>query len=245
MDQRLRVLWSILLLGIAFACTEKQPDSPVVPRQHRLKAVEYLSTGTTQFSYDASNRINAYTGPSSLSGLVTYDDQNRYDRIEVLTDPANPGQGTRYRYSYATTTRNFSIYESGLTPSSTEFNGRHFLVDDQNRVTYFYTGDGAGSKSEKYTYTGDNLTTIVFGEGRRYTTVTYEYDDKLNPLYGNFRGTQLQQYSRNNVLKSTTTGDLGKVYVTDYVYTYNEQGLPVSVREKDGKETHRFRYEAY
>lgn len=246
MNQRLRILLSVIVLtSLIFSCSDHRLEGPSPTKKLRLKVLETVNVGTTQFNYDGSNRVSSFIDPSKNTSLISYDDQNRFARVDVLPDPNNVNKGTRYRFSYSTTSNNFTVYESILGLNSPEFNGRYFILNEQKQLTNYYTGNGGDNKTENYTYTGNNITTSVYGESRRYRTENYEYDDKINPFYGTLFGTREQQFSKNNIVKSVSKSDGGYVDVYEYIYTYNEQGLPTSMREKNGKELYLFQYESY
>jgi hypothetical protein len=89
--------------------------------------------------------------------------------------------------------------------------------------------------------------------------ISYEYDDKPNPFYRSatsnwvgsyFEGISTGCFSRNNAIRAIirptfTNGTTGPTIRTS-VYTYNEQGLPLTVtRDDDNCQVAQYEYETY
>ncbi|MBC3785683.1 hypothetical protein [Spirosoma utsteinense] len=121
---------------------------------------------------------------------------------------------------------------------------RSYGLDNSHHITSFSNGLTNGYLSNSYQYTGDNITSGVFIQGRNLENLTFDYDDKPNPYFGLIMPVagieEYLTYNRNNIIKITYNG-----IPIEYVYEYNAQGLPTRVARKDGLGETRFTYESY
>lgn len=245
---RTPLLALFLMVGL-LACTDHRLR-PLSPLGFRLKTVEIVNGLTTTFNYDSGNRVESYSRSNGGQGLFYYDDQSRYLRYDVPSTQI-PGQGERARFTYLPNTNGFNVnLNTYISGSSIEFQfeQRSYGVDDNKRVTGFTNNGQSRLETQSYEYTGDNITTAVFTVLRTRSTRIYEFDNKPNPYYGLIVPgvDDFITYSRNNITKVTTVSSNGSPFVVaEYVYEYNERGLPTRVINKDGTQDVRFTYESF
>jgi hypothetical protein len=243
MYSKLRIFATILFLASSlFACSDHRLR-PLSPLRQRIKTIERVNVSTTTYTYDESNRVASYISSYGTRGLFYYDEQSRYSRYDMITIAKGEDKGRRYRFVYNTADLGFTVGDYDFDGArETRFQNNYFGVDGNKKVTSFSVEVNNPYEAQTYQYTGDNLTSGTFFLGRTRANRTFEFDDKPNPYYGLITPDDALYlaYSRNNVVKVTEDG-----VVIDYVYQYNEQGLPVQVSRKDGSVLTRFTYESY
>ncbi len=236
----------LLMVSTILACSDHAfPPSSALG--FRLKTLE-KANGSTTLTYDQNNRVASYTNSFGEKGLFFYDDQGRYTEFKRLADAQNPTIGTRMLFTYSNGTNDFTFNRYSFQSSSENriANGT-YKVDSNKRVTGFEEFAPA-LNGQDYEYTGDNITTIKFVVGRSLTTRTYEFDDKPNPFYGLILPgfDEYLRYNRNNVTKVTGVDQTGgKQILEEYIYEYNDKGLPTKVTKKDGTGEIRLSYESF
>lgn len=248
MSTNLRVfLLSMFLMCSLLACTDYDPRL-LSPSRLRLKTTTNVNSASfpfsTEYRYDANNRVISFTTSMSTRCVFTYDEQNRYERFDYfyrLADEAN-GETTRFVYNPINNdfTRSTNFIKNGNSAGGLP--SVSYTLDENKRLTSTVTGGAAVRVSETYRYTGDNITSVEYTSDKSSRTTTYEYDDKLNP-YRNLIAPdvgEIRRFSRNNVTKITNG-----TATSEYVYEYNEQRLPTKMSTKDGVERTRFTYESY
>ncbi|QKZ13115.1 hypothetical protein [Spirosoma sp. KUDC1026] len=258
----------ILLVGLSAvfgACTDHR-QGELAPNRLRLK--RSISTyanfpGTTEFSYDSLGRESGFTY-GNFKGSFTYNIRgqvatyiNAGPVISVVNGYTNyEGERNEFIYDSPTALRiisNTLVALAGRYLPDREFTRRiyNYTLDGQSKpLGQYNTGPilgGQDVRSSSYAYLGDNIVTEkVSNCGRCYeTTATYQFDDKLNPLYGLIGPgiTEVQRSSRNNVIKSVLA-DVGRPDIESITtYEYNTQGLPTKATSSTGEV--RFEYERY
>jgi hypothetical protein len=253
------------LSAILGACTDHR-QGELAPNRLRLKRT--ISTyanfpGTTEFSYDSLGREAGFTY-GNFKGSFTYNVRGQVATyiyagpvISVVNGYTNY-EGERNEFIYDSPTALRIIRNTLVT-----FNGQYFQDRSLIERVYNYTLDGQNKplgqyntalvlggqdiRSSSYAYLGGNIVTEKGSVcGRCYeTTTTYQFDDKLNPLYGLIGPgiTEVQRSSRNNVIKSVLA-DVGRPDIeATTTYEYNTQGLPTKATSPTGEV--RFEYERY
>ena len=241
----------IILVGSILACTDHLPPlPPLAPASARLRLKSTNNSNSTslpfstEYTYGSNNRVSSFTTTLGSKAVFSYDDQNRYSRFNYyykLTDESN-GETTRFIYNSgdAGFSQNTDFIKNGVN------NGNLlpvvYKLDGNSRLVSKTTSSSPANASETYTYTGDNITTVVSVSGPSTTTTKYEYDDKPNPYYGLIAPDigDIRRFSRNN-----TTKIINGAVSTEYVYEYNAQGLSTKISAKDGTVLTRLTYESY
>lgn len=242
MSISLRIWLTVLLVtGGVIACTDHQ-FVPSASQRMRLKTTNNInslsSPWSTEYTYDASNRVMSFTTSMGTRGLYYYDGQNRYRQFDYfyqLTDDKN-GETTLLDYNPGNTifTRKTSFIKNGNLANSLPT--VEYALDGNRRLVSITTN----GNSELYHYTGDNITSVESGA----SVTRYEYDDKPNPYYGLIAPDigEIRRFSRNNITKISNGNG---VVTSEYTYEYNAQELPTLVKQKNSQAEVRYTYESY
>lgn len=234
-----RIGWlAVLLLSVLGGCVEQQTQAPV-PKRYRLKTMTVLNsdstTTRTTFEYDGQNRLAAYSQDNGMRGTITYDEQNRYQRLDDGT--------TRTYFTYqsyaegrSVTAETYVIDRDGQE-LPTETKRYNFDADNRLSASVYWQGSASDSnpltQSEtSYAYTGDNITRIETKALRFKDIYVHQFDDKVNPFFGLIGPDidEVRQFSRNNLTQRNNYS---------ITYEYNAQRLPIRANDTV------FTYEAY
>lgn len=235
----------LFLVSTILACSD-HAFPPLSASGFRLKTIERANRSTT-LTYDQTNRVTSYINSFGEKGLFFYDDQGRYTEFKRLANAQDPTIGTRMLFTYTNGTNDFTFNRYSFQSSSENriANGNYSL--DSNKRVMGFNEFTPALNAQTYTYTGDNITAITFTLGRSQTRRTYEFDDKPNPFYGLILPgfDEYLRYNRNNVIKVTQLDQTGGMQsMEEYVYEYNDKGLPTKVTKKDGTGEIRLSYES-
>lgn len=234
------------MVGTMLACTD-HALRPLSALGFRLKTIVQAS-GSTTLTYDQNNRVASFTNSFGQKGLFSYDDQGRYTEYRLLADAQNPAIGTRMLFTYTNGTNDFTFNRYSFNPLlETQYASGTYRFDSNKRVIGFSELIPL-LNVHTYEYTGANITTVTFTVIRSQTSRMYEFDDKPNPFYGLILPglDEFLRYNRNNVTKVTGLDQTGgKQVLEEYVYEYNDRGLPTKVTKKDGTGEIRFSYESF
>lgn len=215
----------------------------------------------TYYTYSQGRQLTKVVMPTNtMAGawtyLYTYDPQNRIRSYQMLREkPTNNGNiGQQVNYSYI----NEEILETSvqvqtdgqLSPNPVEPNLRTFYrFNDQGQITEL-TQEGVvrfgGETTQRFLYTYENgnivKLTMINAENQVEFTITYEYDDKVNPFY---QWTHMPyselSYSRNNIVSSRVNNNEPQ----RREYTYNEQGLPLTQKYVSTGAVLTYEYESF
>ena len=228
------------------ACTDRNvlPLSSPAPLSYRLKTTNNVksqsSPFSTEYTFDLTNRVTSFTTSMGTKAMITYDGQNRYERLNYSYRLADDTNGEIIRFAYNSNdndfTQNTSFIKNG-NPNGTLLSAT-YKFDAKKRLVSMVK-DGS---VETYRYTGDNITRVDYIANGYTSTTMYEYDDKLNPYYGLIAPDigAIRRFSRNN-----STKIINGTAAIEYVYQYNAQGLPIKITKNDGTLEVLLTYESY
>lgn len=243
MFSTLRILVTISVLSCTLFACEDHRQTPVATLRQRVKTIERVGSSTTTYTYDQNNRASSYTTTNGSKGLFYYDFQNRYARYDIVSLSGDQMNGRRYRFNFTSNSNALSVAGIDFTSTTETTNEtRSYGLDNSHHITSFSNGLSNGYLANTYQYTGDNITSGVFIQGRNLENRTFDHDDKPNPYFGLIIPgiDEFLTYNRNNIIKITYNGTS-----IEYVYEYNVQGLPTRVARKDGLDETRFTYESF
>lgn len=243
-------LIGLLLAGSFIACTDHQ-FRPLAPQKVRLKITNNVNFGgvpfSTEYTYDASNRVAFFTTSIGSKGVYSYDAQNRYRLFDYYPNASDATVAEETYFVYNTNDNNFQANTGNLINGYFEGTRESlsYTVDANKRVLRFNNGGTSNYRGETYEYTGNNITSVDYISGRVVEKYNYEYDDKPNPYYGLIAPdiSGIRRFSRNNVTKIIRDSD--KAVIAEYTYEYNAQGLPIKLKDKNGVGAVIYTYESY
>ncbi len=281
-----RLAYLLLATGL-WSCVRDHISPPAAERNRLKQETVTYPDGTvfftTFFTYDSLNRLRSatysfrYNNPGSSDtlrsdrGFFTYDAQNRLVRYDYSIDhhlsccvpPTVYGRRTVITYDDARRSANIEEYEAlsdfgnfrPLTKKRVEFG----LTNEVIKEIEIGIDDGSEAPVS-YTYTGGNLTKAQSTNAQS----VYEYDTAPNAYYGLSTPafSALIQYSKNNLIKSTTVlqypqpdgSVLTNTVTTVYQNSYNAKGLlvksvstitPPQRGNSFSANTRNFQYETY
>lgn len=165
------------------------------------------STTTYDYNYDSRGRVSAIVGPNaSNNATLTYDTRSRISEMILSTSK---------------TVFTYNSFDQ-LVRADTYLNGNSTSTPDYYS-TYIYPSTGTKNYSARMDYDGSHTLRAIF---------SFAYDTKQNPEAVIFPTYQLPT---NNVTQRTVLyrGSNGSA-ITDFIYTYNANGFPLTVTEKNG-----------
>ncbi len=238
------ILFAGLLTG-AVSCKKDNDNSPVPPPPPAERIKEF-KTGEEfiRFEYTSAGDVNKVTintdvntGGAVMTYTVNYNtakkitsletanekivpvyENNLLKRADILHDNARVGY-TNY------------LFENNLLKRATIYFGED--TDFQPFLEFNFTYNTAGNIPESVTM----MATGEPGHMERAGHVTYQYDQKTNPLYAQRDLLLLfwQDASKNNIkVEDHFDADLQPEDKFVYDYQYNDKGLPKSAVVKQG-----------
>lgn len=196
------------------------------------------------FTYIQGRRLEKVTVPTNtMAGKLmyefTYDDQGRVVSSRTLNENPNYAGiiGAQSNFTFGegvVEERMFHVMVDGRVVASD--------AEPNLKITYRFNAEGqmteqiqegiirfGNETSQRFTYTYENgnlvKLTAMDAFGQVEFTITYTYDDKVNPFYQlRYLTDPILYCSRNNVV-SAKVNDNEPVRKA---YTYNEQGLPLT-----------------
>ncbi len=191
----------------------------------RLTSLADAHGGTTTFEHDANDRRTKTTFPGALAGQTNeYDASGRLKHTWITKVGTVAFPALRYTYAKADGTDTDKIQAK--------------YVYTQGTVAYTYDALGRLTKAGTGTYTLDNATNLLTGEGRTYTVNAADQYTKANDTTVAFDGAGNYKSTTNpdsSVTHSPTnqllTGNLGTTKVLDLAYDTSDQTQPRTVTE--------------
>ncbi|GAB4024869.1 hypothetical protein [Spirosoma gilvum] len=185
---------------------------------------------STTYNYTSDGQVGSFVTSMNTRGVFVYDGQNRPTQLTYyyqMTDESE-GEVTQFTYNANEFTVNTTHVKNGITLNT--LRSANYQLD-QNGHLISLTIYGNPNRVDTYTYAGDNIVRVTSTTGTMTTITLYEYDDKINPYFGKVAPDigEIRRFSRNNVIKITN----GPA-VSEYTYTYNSEGLPSKMKEKNG-----------
>ncbi|GGC12795.1 hypothetical protein GCM10011325_44560 [Dyadobacter sediminis] len=199
---------------------------------------------TTYFKYNPNNQLEKATAPTStMAGKLTYeyiyDQQGRLSVYRVLNEnPNNEGsigvQSTFTRSSgkivqaYARVQASGQLLPPYLEPNlktTYRINGQGQIIEQIQEGIVRYGSET--SQRLVYTYENGNVVKqkMVNAQSQTEFTITYKYDNKVNPFYQkSYLFDPALHCSRNNVVSAQFNSNPPQLRK----YTYNAQGLPLT-----------------
>jgi len=208
---------------------------------------------TTNYSYDGTGRLTAYTQDGTIngqpadiqinlvrnpSGIITSTviKSSLFAGLgfdEVLTDYIYDAAASRYKYAKTTVTAFGDTYTDSVVYTYDAMGNLASAVD--------WEDDGTGYvpyTKEEYTYAGSNLASLKSFTFNDFTSSydldaasSFEYDTKISPLKQTRNdavvlGVSLFHSANNQVKADIVTTDPPTTSVKNVVYTYNNSNLP-------------------
>lgn len=246
----LRTIITLLVAGSVMSCIDHQ-TRPISPQMVRLKTTNNVNFGgfpfSTEYTYDASNRVASFVTSIGSKAVFQYDDQNRYKLFDYFPNASDLTIGEETYFVYNPNDNSF-LANTGILRNGT-FEGtresRTYSLDANKRVLGFGGFQNGIFGAETYEYTGGNITSVSYTSNRVTEKLNYEYDDKPNPYYGLIAPdiSAVRRFSRNNVTKIIRDSD--GVVIAESTYEYNAQGLPTKQKDKNGIGEVIYTYESY
>jgi len=254
----LQTILAITMLSLFSVSCSSDGDSdkakPVL-----LLEKEINSTGSTNYDYDANNKLisleDISSGFSSYKTTFVYNSNGKIE--EALIEQIGgvfPGPPTKMTYAYDAQNRLIEkkYFQGSLkNPALFDYFRSDFFEYSGNLVTFksqkkdsnvpdsriIYDFDNNGNIIKKTSYSQMNANNP---SGLIFYTETNVYDDKLNPETSLPSEYRFPNSTKNNPLKSTTV--MGKdTYITDYVYEYNTKGYATK-RTGTGQTSNTYEY---
>jgi hypothetical protein len=236
-------LLSLLVVSLLFSCKK---NNNVVDTRYPLTLLTKV-TGQTNITADgALKTVNEQFYYDSSNMLVKIKDGKK--TIHIAYNHFGPNEIRYVDSTGSVITRRISnsrIVTSNPYPAPSETEEIYYEEDkliSQFIVKYSYTngllteikttvGDVV-QQIKKYNYTGKNLASFDDGKGNLYS---YKYNDKLNP-YANVYLRHLTgeiDFISPNLANEIEYGPTGSKTVIKIIYTYNEEGYPLTAKATD------------
>ncbi|GAB3756461.1 hypothetical protein GCM10028817_26590 [Spirosoma pomorum] len=216
---------------------------------------------TTRFTYKKDRLLQRaiYSpnspNPSQLTLDYNYDQQDRVSSYLVQYEKPYDDGNTGERHS-------FTYKENGFEYKSVRIKADgQPLASQSNNLLDIYLTNQAGQVTEwiqegiirygrptraryVYTYENGNIVKASYlnGDDKEEFSISYQYDDKVNPFYGwMYAIDPVLRYSRNNIVQS----QVSQAPVRKNEYTYNEQGFPLTKKEDSKGALMTYTYESF
>lgn len=226
-----------LSLLISFGCKDNVVISPVndLSEKHISKIVTdaenyniFLYSGQKLMKYES-----VQSNLTTVSISFRYQDDGKIESEEV-TQNGQINDQRLYKYIYDTSGKIFQIEFSLKNGNSFKNSGSYICNYNQaNQLikTVFTSATQASTQETHYSYytNGSTKEKIRYLDGKLYDKVTYEYDDKANPIKVlssiAFCGLVI---NNNNVIKTTVESSFEpNTSETLFNYTYSSDGYPL------------------
>lgn len=214
---------------------------PVTPADHQLAKVEQDAAHYATFEYNADNLVSKAVNKSGVTVLntdvtynanktvatatlnlttlkfiytnnalskVEYHDQAGNDKLTFYTEFTNQNNKPVESKGYA-------VYQTTPSPDY--------------KIVYTYNAAGDVITAKQYLWSPNNNNYFAT------ETTTYEYDNKVNPLYalGNVGFMLFNVTSAHNITKEVVRDALDQITETSiYTYTYDAKGYPLTGTQK-------------
>jgi hypothetical protein len=256
--ERKTFIGACLFLLAGFSCTKSDVDLS----DKKLSRILLSNGPIAAYSYNADGLVaktTSYAPPGTVSNERTmhYDNARRLIKVEGAINVSSSVGTPQMDYFYSDyiyengrvkETKNYHLESGGYVHKSTSA----YEYDVNNRVSAITISISNGQSTLKNTYQYDANGNVSVNETFQYQAgapvlafrITYEYDDKKNPLAP---ATVLPFIaSKNNVVKETstsfTTGSAGPVSVLSYNYAqYSRDGYPLLASYGGVEETYEYK----
>ena len=212
------------------------------PTNGNLRSIAYPDGSNQQYAYNALGQVTQFiTRGGQVVGYTYFPDGML--ESETLSD------GTQNTFAYDTHRNLVSMTDStGTTTFSYDSADRLTKVSYPDGTFLAYTYNSAGQRTQMQDQTGftvnyaysslGQLAKLTDGGGK--LIVSYEYDLAgriASENFGNGTSTQFTYDANDNVLSIVNLAPDGSTQ-SSYVYTYNDQNLPVTMTTAAGKFTY-------
>lgn len=236
-----------LLPFVFISCSDDEGDpAPSLETDCQITKITFFNNGVNdgshhEMTYNSQGFITKLESKEGLGNQATtisletfsYNSQNQLMRVDYSHDSGNEEGYTIYEYNANGTVSKISDYNTNTTLASVQTitydaNKRATqIMESQNGITYKTVFEYVGTSenvSKRISYDPDNQVE---------ETITYEnYDDKPNPAFL-LKGFPKIGESRNNPKKVTETSVYSSTpWVTNFTYSYNNNGLVSEIIEK-------------
>ncbi|MGM1065703.1 RHS repeat-associated core domain-containing protein [Saccharothrix sp. Mg75] len=203
-------------------------------------------SGTATYDYDEADRLSSLT--DAHGGTTTFEHDDNDQRTRTTFPGGQAWQTNEYdtsgrlRYSWigkaGTVVFPFLSYTYAKADGTDTDKIQTKYVYTQGTVAYTYDALGRLTQAGTGTYSLDNATNLLSGEGRTYTVNAADQYTKINDVNavfdgaGNYKSTTNPEssftFSPTNQL---LTGNLGSTKVLDFAYDTGDQAQPHTITE--------------
>jgi hypothetical protein len=239
------ILFAGLLTG-AVSCKKDKDNSPAPPPPPAAQKIKEFKTGEefVRFDYNAAGDVSKVTiNSDENTGGNTFTYTVNYNAAKKITSLETPGEKIVPVYENNVLSR-ADIFENDVKIGYTTYTIENNLLkkatiyygEDTEFIPvleFIFTYNAAGNIAEMVTMAASNEP----GHMERAGHVTYQYDQKSNPLYAQRDLLFLfwQGPSKNNIkVEEHFDADLQLEDKFVYDYQYNDNGLPKSGTLKQG-----------
>ncbi|MHA4894662.1 hypothetical protein ACXZ1K_07925 [Pedobacter sp. PWIIR3] len=235
----------IYLLPLIFLGCKKQSPEIIPEPTNPDPAKPLVSTRSTNsnghsilttYNYNAIGKIYQEISKDEITGQEMYEDFRHKDGVLYASDTFNDDRKlSRINYSYSEnklTKMRYYEYDQYL---NTEFLFERNLEYKDGQIYKISTSDINGVTGEYtvFIFSGGNVTETktYSANGTLINSCRYEYDQKINPYFGQYSKLQSAVgYSRANVIKSVQTDHRTNTTTTaNYTYDYNKADQPTAM----------------
>ena len=240
-----RVLLSVGLIASLIACKKDKDNGPGGPGNPGNAKLATYTNGEDYVKFD-------YNTDGTVKKLIVNTDLNTYgneiefnvvyDAQKKITKLESDVQVIEVEYTNNVLSR-ANILENGMQTGYTNY---HYEGGNLKTATLYFGESGTFEPVMEYhmTYNAQgNLTETVNmiatepNHMERSGSITYQYDDKINPLYEHRQLLALfwQSVTKNNItVENHVDADNQPEDKFQYTYTYNAKGLPEKATVKQG-----------
>lgn len=222
----MRSIFGLLLVTLLLSCEYKD----ISPRICYL-ATEVTPTIANSYFYNENNQLVSYSSPNIYTSTLTYNSAGK-----IISELDNGGIQIDYTYDEK---NQLVLWTESIKGASFYVLQIKFLYNDAGQDTLkqttrydFWSGKYYLYRIERLQYSSPKSKN--YSERRTYDaasrllyTENYLWDNHPNPHLTNAFFTNEHPPS-NNILQYTFTAAGGTPQVTNYVYTYNGNGFPLT-----------------
>ncbi|WP_155296288.1 hypothetical protein [Spirosoma rigui] len=236
----------VILVSITTSCIDHRLGGPLSPTRSRLTRIENrITKQITIYTYDQANRPASFSVSDGRSGRYEYNDAVRSagrlflsdSTVLSISDPAGQLPGPEAKRGFTT-----NLYDVINGNPAHFLYGGIYTLDSTGQLTEANLLVSGQATNGRFVSGGNNVVSSSVNTMRFRSRYTYSHDSHINPFYGlvgetiyPFNPSSLReggrrealQFSRNNITEIANVDGNG---VTTYTYTYNSEGLPITLQ---------------